>query len=137
MADKVVERYKAGDEKYDHLDATEMEKVSKLIGEKRTWMDESCAILNALDKTTNPPILAVQFFTEKQAFEAIANPIINRSKPKPPKQDPPAASEGGEKKAEEKPAAEGAADPAAAAAPKEGEAVNGSQPQEGGNMDLD
>ena len=138
MADKIVEMFKAGDEKYDHLDPVEMEKVSKLIGEKRKWMDESCSVLGSLPKTTNPPVLAVQFFQEKQAFETTAYPIINRSKPKPPKQDPPPPAEAaGEKKGDDKTAGDANAPEAAQAAPaSETAGVNGAEAEQG-NMDLD
>eukprot|EP00095_Tigriopus_kingsejongensis_P004434 snap_masked-scaffold227_size249015-processed-gene-0.6 protein:Tk04434 transcript:snap_masked-scaffold227_size249015-processed-gene-0.6-mRNA-1 annotation:"97 kda heat shock" len=88
QASKVLDLYQKGDEKYNHIDKAEMDKVAKIIGEKRHWMDENCAALANLDKTTNPSVLAVQFVSEKQAMDSIVNPILNKPKPKvePPPQ---------------------------------------------------
>merc|ERR1719327_1821753 len=37
LAQKVVDAYKAGDEKYNHLEAAEVDKVQKAINEKQDW----------------------------------------------------------------------------------------------------
>lgn len=89
QASKVIDLYHQGDEKYNHIDKAEMDKVAALITEKRAWLDENCAVLASLDKTVNPPILAVQFHNERQAFENVAMPILNKPKPKvePPPQE--------------------------------------------------
>lgn len=89
LASKALDAYKAGEEKYAHLDAAEMDKVAKQIAEKRAWMDESIAALNQTAKTVNPGVLAVQFLNEKSGFESIVTPILNKPKPKvePPKEE--------------------------------------------------
>ena len=56
MAAKIIDAYKNEDEKYVHLNADDVEKVVKLIDEKKTWMDKSCATLDRTDKVTNPTI---------------------------------------------------------------------------------
>merc|ERR1711963_927663 len=38
LAQKVVDQFKGGDEKYNHLDAADVEKVQKSIHEKQDWM---------------------------------------------------------------------------------------------------
>jgi len=89
MACKVVDAYKNKDELYTHLKAEDVEKVAKLIEEKKTWMDQSCATLERTDKVTNPTILVCQFYQEQSAFEKTSRPILNKPKPKiePPKME--------------------------------------------------
>merc|ERR1712018_1091891 len=90
MASKVVDAFKNKDEQYAHLNTDDVEKVAKLIEEKKTWMDQSCSTLDRTDKVTNPPILVCQFYQEQSAFEKISKPILNKAKPKiepPPKED--------------------------------------------------
>jgi molecular chaperone DnaK (HSP70) len=89
MAAKVVELYKAGDEKYNHLTDAEVDKVSKLIEEKSQWLSSAIGQLERLPKHSNPSTLNCQFISEKDAFEQVCRPILNKAKPKaePPKQE--------------------------------------------------
>merc|ERR1712064_214561 len=54
MASKIVDAFKNKDEQYAHLNTDDVEKVAKLIEEKKTWMDQSCSTLDRTDKVTNP-----------------------------------------------------------------------------------
>merc|ERR1719210_1722983 len=89
MAAKVVELYKAGDEKYNHLTDAEVDKVTKLIEEKSQWLNNAVGQLERLPKHSNPSTLNCQFISEKDAFEQVCRPILNKAKPKaePPKQE--------------------------------------------------
>merc|ERR1712173_417334 len=89
MASKIVDAFKNKDEQYAHLNTDDVEKVAKLIEEKKTWLDQSCATLERTDKVTNPSILVCQFYSEQSAFEKVSRPILNKPKPKiePPKED--------------------------------------------------
>merc|ERR1712083_127103 len=89
MAAKVVELFKAGDEKYNHLTDAEVDKVNKLIQEKSQWLNNAIGQLERLPKTSNPSTLNCQFISEKDAFEQVCRPILNKAKPKaePPKQE--------------------------------------------------
>merc|ERR1712241_1122550 len=101
MASKVVDAFKNKAEQYAHLNADDIEKVAKLIEEKKTWMDQSCSTLDRTDKVTNPPILVCQFYQEQTAFEKISRPILNKPKPKiepPPKEDKKESKENGNQK---------------------------------------
>ena len=100
LAHKIVDQYKAGDEKYDHLDKDGVAKVEKLIMEKREWLDKNTAVLNSLKKCADPPIVAQAIRNERTGFETIANPILNKSKPKPKVEPPPMD----DKKKEDQPA---------------------------------
>jgi len=92
LAQKVVDQFKGGDEKYNHLDAADVEKVQKSIHEKQDWMGKMHAEVSKLSKTSDPPVSASQFLQEKDQFWQMASKILNKPKPKvePP---PPAAPE--------------------------------------------
>merc|ERR1712130_1031100 len=98
LAQKAVDSFKAGDEKFNHLDAAEVEKVQKAIGEKQDWFSRMCADVSKLDKTSDPPVLASQFYQEKESFWHMASNILNKPKPKveppPPPPTEPAKEEG-------------------------------------------
>jgi len=107
LAMKALDSYKAGEEKYSHIDKAEMEKVERLVGEKREWLDKNTQLLHGLSKTAEPPVGTQSIRNEMTGFEALVNPILNKAKPRvepPPKE-----------KAEEKKNEENAAAPAAAA----------------------
>jgi len=82
LAQKAVDSYKAGDEKFAHLDNAEVEKVQKAIGEKQEWFSRMCAEIQKLQKTSDPPVLAAQFLQEKESFWHMASNILNKPKPK-------------------------------------------------------
>merc|ERR1711963_1096253 len=74
LAQKAVDSFKAGDEKFNHLDAAEVEKVQKAIAEKQDWFNRMCADVSKLDKTSDPPVLASQFYQEKVKVKVRINP---------------------------------------------------------------
>ena len=119
LAQKVVDAFKAsqkgkrvsslmlrflqgGDEKYNHLEAAEVEKVQKAINEKQDWFSRMCADIQKLEKTSDPPVLAAQFMQvqklklyantkklfkylplqEKDQFWQMGSKILNKPKPK-------------------------------------------------------
>lgn len=134
LAQKAVDSFKAGDEKFSHLDVDEVEKVVKSIGEKQEWFNRMCAELQKLSKTSDPPVLAAQFLQEKESFWRMASKILNKPKPKvepPPPASPPKDSSTNEGKPEEAPASDA---PESKAEPEA--ATGGSQPVNG-EMDVD
>merc|ERR1712079_391396 len=128
-----VELFKAGDEKYNHLTDAEIDKVNKLIQEKSQWLNNAIGQLERLPKTSNPSTLNCQFISEKDAFEQVCRPILNKAKPKaePPKQEESSkekmddTSKAGAKGAEEAPEK------------MEQESVNQNGDQQQQTMDLD
>merc|ERR1712110_1001361 len=93
----------------------EVEKVQKAIVEKQDWFSRMCADVSKLDKTSDPPVLASQFYQEKESFWHMASNILNKPKPKveppPPPPTEPAKEEGMETEkqgsgSESKPASE-------------------------------
>merc|ERR1712079_592545 len=79
LAQKVVDAYKAGDEKYNHLDAAEVEKVQKSIQEKSDWFNKMCADIQK---------------QEKDQFWQMGSKILNKPKPKVEPPPPPPAESG-------------------------------------------
>merc|ERR1711963_818192 len=107
LAQKVVDAFKGGDEKYNHLEASEVDKVQKAINEKQDWFSRMCADIQKLQKTSDPPVLAAQFIQEKDQFWQMASKILN--KPKPKVEPPPPAPAKDETKEESKDSAAPAA----------------------------
>jgi len=127
LAQKAVDSFKAGDEKFSHLDVAEVEKVQKAIGEKQEWFNRMCAELQKLTKTSDPPVLASQFIQEKESFWHMASNILNKPKPKvepPPPQSPPKDSsteEGNTESASDNPDNKAESEAAGASKPVNGE----------------
>ncbi|RXG71396.1 97 kDa heat shock protein [Armadillidium vulgare] len=97
IASKVVENFKAGDEKFNHLDGAEIEKVEKAISDRQRWVDQNMGALSVTPTDKDLPITAQQVRSEKATFEALVNPIINKPKPKPKAEDPPPQEESQDK----------------------------------------
>jgi len=131
LAQKAVDAYKAGDEKYSHLDQSEVDNVQSAISEKQDWFNRMCGDLQKLAKTSDPPVLAAQFTKEKDGFWHMAKKVLNKPKPKvePPPQ--PKEGEGSEK----------AADEATGASPENASAADSSSSEKtatvNGDMDVD
>lgn len=106
QCDKAVNAYRGGDERYAHLDAADVDKVAKQLSERREWLDKNLGLLCNLPKTQDAPTSAQLIWAEKQAFENLVNPVLNKPKPKPAKVEPPPPAA-----KPEEPPAEKAADP--------------------------
>merc|ERR1712232_828290 len=125
LAQKVVDAHKEGDEKYNHLDVAEVEKVKKSIQEKQDWFNKMCADIQKLEKTSDPPVLAAQFMQEKDQFWQMASKILNKPKPKVEPPPPPPADSAPKEESKE-------------ASSDNKTSENGdSKPAEPGEMDVD
>jgi len=98
LAMKALDSYKAGEEKYNHIDKAEMEKVERLVAEKREWLDKNTQLLHGLNKTAEPPVGTQSIRNEMTGFESLVNPILNKPKPRV---EPPPKEKTDEKKGEE------------------------------------
>lgn len=65
---KVLDAYKNGDEKYNHIDKADIDKVVKCIEEKQKYLNEKSYALNALKLHEDPPVLCAQIKTEKEVL---------------------------------------------------------------------
>ncbi|CAL4091419.1 unnamed protein product [Meganyctiphanes norvegica] len=96
LARKVADQYMQGEEKFNHLDRSQVEKVEKAIGERQDWVDKNMGLVTSTPLHSNLPITAQQVYSEKGTFDALVNPIINKPKPKPKTEEPPPAPKEGE-----------------------------------------
>uniref|UniRef100_A0A6I8N2T0 Heat shock protein family A (Hsp70) member 4 like n=1 Tax=Ornithorhynchus anatinus TaxID=9258 RepID=A0A6I8N2T0_ORNAN len=79
---KAVEAFKNKDEKYDHLDAAEMDKVEKSINEAMSWLNSKMNAQNKLGLTQDPVVKVAEIIAKAKELEAFCNPIVSRPKPK-------------------------------------------------------
>ncbi|XP_064636424.1 heat shock 70 kDa protein 4-like [Lineus longissimus] len=86
---KALDAYHAKDEKYDHIEAAEMEKVEKCLKEKRDWFEKNLNQQSTRKKHEDPIVLTSQVQQTKKELENRCNPILNKPKPKvePPKEE--------------------------------------------------
>ncbi|XP_061847743.1 heat shock 70 kDa protein 4L isoform X2 [Colius striatus] len=91
---KAVEAYKNKDEKYDHLDPSEMEKVEKYISEAMNWLNSKMNAQNKLSLTQDPVVKVAEILTKSKELDSFCNPIIYKPKPKiePPSDGQPKAN---------------------------------------------
>ncbi|KAL5011939.1 hypothetical protein ScPMuIL_010490 [Solemya velum] len=92
MIRKFVELYENKDEKYEHIDAADVEKVKKCLNEKAQWYDKKMNAQGQLKDFQDPIVLASQINQEKQQLFSTCSPIMSKPKPKvePPKEEKPA-----------------------------------------------
>jgi len=85
---KAVEAYVNNDDKYAHLEKSDMEKVEKCLQEKTAWFEKQMSATSRQAKYDNPIVLASQILQTKQVVETTCNPILTKPKPEP-KEEPP------------------------------------------------
>lgn len=108
---KAVLQYAENDEKYNHLEQADIDKVIKAVEEKEKWFEDKSNLINKLAKTEDPVVLVCQIKFEKESLEKTAWSILNRPKPKvePPKVEEPKPEQAAPgDKPEQKPAPQGA-----------------------------
>jgi molecular chaperone DnaK (HSP70) len=108
---KAVLQYAENDEKYNHLEQADIDKVIKAVEEKEKWFEDKSNLINKLAKTEDPVVLVGQIKFEKESLEKTAWSILNRPKPKvePPKVEEPKPEQAAPgDKPEQKPAPQGA-----------------------------
>lgn len=86
---KFLDLYNAGDEKYNHIDKADVEKVQKCSDEKMAWWGPKMEAQTRIKPYEDPVLLVSQVLNEKRVVESTCNPIINKPKPKvePPKEE--------------------------------------------------
>ncbi|GAB1597837.1 heat shock 70 kDa protein 4-like [Argonauta hians] len=96
--DKAVDLYQQKDEKYNHLEESEIEIVIKEVKEKRNWFDQHQNLQNQLQLDEDPVVTVSQIVAQKRSLESVCFPILNKPKPKveevpPPKEESAASTE--------------------------------------------
>lgn len=62
---KALDLYNKNDEKYNHLEKSEIEKVVKCLEEKQKWFEEKSYLITKMKPTDDPVVLASQIKDEK------------------------------------------------------------------------
>nr|XP_006631871.1 PREDICTED: heat shock 70 kDa protein 4 [Lepisosteus oculatus] len=94
---KIVEAFKSKDEQYEHLDATEMENVDKMVNEAMIWMNSKMNQQSKQSLTLEPIIRVKEIQSKTKELTLACNPIVSKPKPKvePPKEEQKAAEQNG------------------------------------------
>uniref|UniRef100_A0A8D2CUW4 Heat shock 70 kDa protein 4L n=1 Tax=Sciurus vulgaris TaxID=55149 RepID=A0A8D2CUW4_SCIVU len=79
---KVIEAYRNKDERYDHLDPAEMEKVEKYISDAMIWLNTKMNAQNKLSLTQDPVVKVSEIVAKSKELNNFCNPIIYKPKPK-------------------------------------------------------
>ncbi|KAJ7326971.1 hypothetical protein JRQ81_016730 [Phrynocephalus forsythii] len=79
---KAVEGYKNKDEKYDHIDPVDMEKVEKCTNEAMNWLNSKMNAQNRLSLTQDPVVKVAEIMAKSKELDSICNPILCKPKPK-------------------------------------------------------
>ncbi|XP_042323006.1 heat shock 70 kDa protein 4L isoform X5 [Sceloporus undulatus] len=79
---KAVEGYKNKDEKYDHIDPVDMEKVEKYTSEAMNWLNSKMNAQNRLSLMQDPVVKVAEIIAKSKELDSLCNPIIYKPKPK-------------------------------------------------------
>ncbi|XP_038213735.1 heat shock 70 kDa protein 4L isoform X2 [Zerene cesonia] len=90
LTNKAVDLYRSGDAKYSHLSEADIQKVCEASKSALNWLEGARQALAHAPRHLPPPHTTHQIRQERQSFENIVNPILN--KPKPKEKTPPPAN---------------------------------------------
>ncbi|XP_063166759.1 heat shock 70 kDa protein 4L [Candoia aspera] len=79
---KALEGYENKDEKYDHIDPVDMEKVEKYASEAMRWLSSKMHAQHRLSLTQDPIIKVAEIIAKSKELDSLCNPIIYKPKPK-------------------------------------------------------
>ena len=68
---KAVIQYSENDEKYAHLEKSEVDKVAKLVDDKQKWFEEKSNLVAKMNKCEEPPVLVCQIKFEKEVIKLV------------------------------------------------------------------
>lgn len=111
-----------GDEDHAHIDAADLEKITKECNDALSWLNEKQALQASTAKTQPAVLLSADIEKKRATLERYATPILNRPKPKPKVEEPAAEPEPMDDGSAEQPAAD--AEAADAEAAKDDEAMD-------------
>ncbi|AQK93137.1 Heat shock 70 kDa protein 14 [Zea mays] len=79
------------DQKFEHIDMSEKQKVISECSEAETWLMEKRQQQDALPKHANPVLLAADLKKKAETLDRFCKPIMTKPKPVPKPQTPPPA----------------------------------------------
>ncbi|KRY00203.1 Heat shock 70 kDa protein 4L [Trichinella pseudospiralis] len=87
MARKMYEAYLSKEEQFSHWEEKEADNLIKAIEATQKWLDDNINAQNRRALTDPPVVFVSQIIAEKERFDSLISPIVN--KPKPKKDNPP------------------------------------------------
>jgi heat shock 70kDa protein 4 len=87
---KIIDGYAAGEETYNHIEKSEMERLNNELEEKQKWLFHELNLQSAKQTQEDPVLTVDRILVQKQALENTGKSIL--SKPKP-KVEPPQSTE--------------------------------------------
>ncbi|XP_062179746.1 heat shock 70 kDa protein 15-like [Phragmites australis] len=81
----------SNDQKFEHIDISEKQKVINECSEAETWLLEKKQQQDALPKHANPVLLAADLKKKAETLDRFCKPIMTKPKPAPKPQTPPPA----------------------------------------------
>ncbi|KAL6897866.1 hypothetical protein ACP4OV_006825 [Aristida adscensionis] len=81
----------SNDQKFDHIDISEKQKVINECSEAENWLREKKQQQDALPKHANPVVLVSDLKKKAEALDRFCKPIMTKPKPAPKPQTPPPA----------------------------------------------
>lgn len=83
----------AGDEAHAHIDAADLQQVTKECNDALAWLNEKMTLQSSLGKTQPAALLTADIEKKRGTLERFALPILNRPKPAPKVETPPQTEE--------------------------------------------
>ena len=62
---KAINLYFQNDERYNHLEKADVERIAKLVEDKHKWFEEKSYLINKMKLTDDPVVLVSQIKDEK------------------------------------------------------------------------
>ncbi|KAK6168417.1 hypothetical protein SNE40_020956 [Patella caerulea] len=86
---KFLDAWANKDEKYNHIEKVDADKVDKCCKEKMEWYEKHLNLQNQKALHEDPPILSSEINDQRKGLDAVCKSIVNKSKPKvePPKEE--------------------------------------------------
>uniref|UniRef100_A0A8C4QBN4 Heat shock 105/110 protein 1 n=1 Tax=Eptatretus burgeri TaxID=7764 RepID=A0A8C4QBN4_EPTBU len=86
---KIVAEFKNRDEKYNHLDAGEVQKVEQSANEAMEWLNSSVNMQAHHVLHLDPVVHVADIRKRLKELESVCNPVVSKTKPPPPKPESP------------------------------------------------
>lgn len=81
------------DPKYEHIPAEDRAKVTAECERKTEWLNKQLKLQDTKPKHVDPVVLVADLKREQSALDSLAAPIMNKPKPKPPKETTPKSTD--------------------------------------------
>lgn len=84
IAQKKILMFKENDERFNHLDKTEVQNVENKVADTLKWAENAQSLMNEFtDKTQDAPVPTVDIKGEMTALNNVVNPVFSKPKQQP------------------------------------------------------